>query len=88
MTTVKTADLNLHHRFDGAKDAEAVRAAQMTLDHIVDTRVAFAARRRELLKDWLYSHEISGSALAHWAKRIQACNDAEIAFTNLVLGVR
>ncbi|HXA24403.1 MAG TPA: hypothetical protein VNW90_19120 [Acetobacteraceae bacterium] len=59
----------------------------MTFDNVVNTRVAFATRRKELLSNWLFSHEVQGD-FAHWAKRLEETNDAEMAFTRLVEGVR
>lgn len=56
----------------------------MKFEHVVETRVAFAARRRELLENWVYSHSIKGQSLTHWAERLQEANDAELAFTDLV----
>jgi hypothetical protein len=60
----------------------------MTFEHVVECRVAFAAHRKELLECWLFSHSIQGRSLAHWAKRLQEANDAEMAFTRLVAEVR
>jgi hypothetical protein len=56
----------------------------MTFENRITIRVAFAARRRELLNDWLRAHEIRSDGVAHWALRLRETNDAEQAFDKLV----
>lgn len=60
-------------------EAEIIRE----FDQKVEARIAFSHRRAELVEAWQASR---GSTIAgareretEWAKRIQLCNDAEIA---------
>lgn len=52
----------------------------LTFETRVEMRQAFAARRRELLANWVEAFESRVPfSMTHWAARIASCNDTELA---------